>query len=109
MTVSKNGSHEQVFLKEAQASVPDLWAFYNSPLSMGEERYTKLYEYGQFTKKRQQQLINKEDMQYTMVVEFDFIGSWGQQQYFLGQVTDRLNQQLPIRYFLKPMKNRPLG
>ncbi len=105
MTTFNQGRYENVFLKEDQSSVPDLWEFSNLPLEIGKDRYSKFNEYGEFTKKRQQELINKEDMQYTMVVEFDFIGSWGQQQYFLGQVEDRLNQQLPIGYYVKPMQN----
>ena len=105
MGIATEGRNENIYMKIADASVPDIWEFYNRPLDLGKERYTKLRESGRFAKKRQQRLINKEDMQYTMVVEFDFIGSWGQQQYFLGQVRDRLHQQLPIGYFLKPLRN----
>lgn len=105
MTAFNQGQYENVFMKADEASVPDIWEFTNLPLELGNDRYTKFQEYGNFTKIRQQDLINKEDMQYTMVVEFDFIGSWGQQQYFLGQVQDRLNQQLPIGYYVKPMQN----
>ncbi|RED98405.1 efflux RND transporter permease subunit [Marinoscillum furvescens] len=103
MAVSHGGSHEQVYLTEAHATVPDLWGFYHRPLHLTEERFTKLHHYGDFVKKRRQELINKENMQYTMVVEFDFIGSWGQQKYFLGQVMDRLEQQLPIGYSVKTL------
>ena len=59
---------------------------------MSNSRVTRLNGLGSFSKEREQDLINKENMEYTMVVEYNFIGSYGQKEYIIGQVEKRLVQ-----------------
>lgn len=104
-SIYENGYRKQIYLVPDEVSIPDFWEINNQPLSLGDEKATRLSGLGQFRKEREQDLINKENMEYTMVVEFNFIGSYGQKEYILGQVEQRLIQELPIGYRIKQMYN----
>nr|WP_319398803.1 efflux RND transporter permease subunit [uncultured Carboxylicivirga sp.] len=101
MSVTKDNSTQYVYLTPERASVPDFWKINNYPVEVSQTRTARLDELGSFTKEREQDLINKENMEYTMVVEFNFIGSQGQKKYIIGQVEKRIEQELPIGYRIK--------
>jgi len=101
MSVTKDNSTQYVYLTPERASVPDFWMINNYPVEVSQTRTARLDELGSFTKEREQDLINKENMEYTMVVEFNFIGSQGQKKYIIGQVEKRIEQELPIGYRIK--------
>ena len=78
-----------------------VWEFYNSSVSLNEHKHVKVKDAGTISKTRVADLINKVDMQYKLVVEFDFIGSYGQKSYILGELTDDFITRLPIGYRLE--------
>lgn len=95
------GSIRYVYLTPDRTSIPDFWEINNHPLDLGNDQMTRLSGLGHFHKEREQDLINKENMEYTMVVEYNFIGSNGQMEYIIGQVEKRLVQELPVGYRIK--------
>jgi multidrug efflux pump subunit AcrB len=96
-----NSNWKNIYLLPERASVPDFWEINNLPLDLGNDRVTRLSGLGNFQKEREQDLINKENMEYTIVVEYNFIGSYGQKEYIIGQVERRLVQELPVGYRIK--------
>ncbi|TKG94495.1 efflux RND transporter permease subunit [Puteibacter caeruleilacunae] len=96
-----NGVREPVRLKRADRSIPDNWEFYHKALPVGKDKIARMDFFGTLKKERVTDLINKENMEYTMVVEFDFIGSYGQKEYLVGRVIKKMADELPIGYRLK--------
>lgn len=95
------GNRHPVLLKAGQGQIPDYWQFYNLPLETGNEKFARLNYFGAMNKTRVADIINKENMEYTMVVEFDFIGSHGQKEYIVGKVIKKMADELPIGFRLK--------
>jgi len=95
------GNREPVVLKTSHSQLPDYWEFYNQPLEVGTNKLARMNYYGSLKRERVTDLINKEDMEYTMVVEFDFIGSYGQKEYIVGKVIKKMADELPIGFRLK--------
>ncbi len=101
MTIYDNNQPQYVYLCPDNATIPDFWDFKNNSLKISDDRITRLQDLGSFKKEREQDLINKENMEYTMVVEFNFVGSIGQKEYLIGQVEKRIQQDLPVGYRIK--------
>ncbi len=101
ISVYREREQQNVYLLPEQTSLPDFWEINNRPLDLSNSRVTRLNGLGSFSKEREQDLINKENMEYTMVVEYNFIGSYGQKEYIIGQVEKRLVQELPVGYRIK--------
>jgi len=95
------GNRHPVLLKAGNEQIPDYWQFYNLPLATGNEKFARMNYYGAMNKTRVADIINKENMEYTMVVEFDFIGSHGQKEYIVGKVIKKMADELPIGFRLK--------
>ncbi len=96
-----DGTRQQVVLKSNRSELPDYWQFYNQALEVGKDKLARMNLYGSLTKQRVTDLINKKNMEYTMVVEFDFIGSYGQKEYIVGKVIKKMATELPIGFRLK--------
>jgi multidrug efflux pump subunit AcrB len=106
MTMYKNGNAESINLVPDKLNIPDFWEISNKPLKLNNNEITRLAGLGSFYKEREQDLINKENMEYTMVVEFNFIGSFGQKKYIIGEVEKRLAQELKVGYRIKQQYNK---
>ncbi len=101
MSLLNEGNREQVILKANTSLIPDYWQFGNQALSVGKEKLTRMDHLGSLKKERVTDLINKENMEYTMVVEFNFIGSYGQEEYLVGKVIKKMQDELPIGFRLE--------
>lgn len=95
------GIREPVVLTTDRSQMPDSWQFYNQALEVGKDKLARMNYFGSLSKERVTDLINKENMEYTMVVEFDFIGSYGQKEYIVGKVIKKMDDELPIGFRLK--------
>lgn len=95
------GTREPVVLQTDRSQMPDYWQFYNQGLEVGKDKLARMNYFGSLNKERVTDLINKENMEYTMVVEFDFIGSYGQKEYMVGKVIRKMADELPIGFRLK--------
>ena len=96
-----SNSTQPVMIKPDRTTIPDFWKFRNSALPLDSLNFVRLNQFGDVKTQRIRNLIHKENMEYTMVVEFDFIGSIGQKTYILGQVVKKAADNLPIGYRLK--------
>ena len=101
MASTAENETKYVYMKPMASSLPDFWMINNHPIDIGGDRTTRLQEWGTFYKQREQDLINKENMEYTMVVEYNFIGSYGQKEYIIGTLEKRIHQNLPVGYRIK--------
>ncbi|MCL3781511.1 efflux RND transporter permease subunit [Prolixibacteraceae bacterium JC049] len=101
ISLYNNNVREPVIIKRDNRKIPDFWEFYNGVLPISKERIGRIDKIGQLKRERVTNLINKENMEYTMVVEFDFIGSYGQKEYLVGRVIKKMADELPIGYRLK--------
>jgi len=97
----QNGLREQVVLQAKESQIPDYWQFYNRAIDLGDEKVARMNFFSNLKRERLTDLINKENMEYTMVVEFDFIGSPGQKEYLVGKVIKKMSDELPIGFRLK--------
>ncbi len=95
------GNREKVVLKGNRPVIPDYWQFGNQALEVGKEKMARMGYFGKLKKERVTDLINKENMEYTMVVEFNFIGSYGQKEYLIGRVIKKMQDELPIGFRLE--------
>lgn len=101
LTIEKEQQRTYVYLVPTGKEVPDFWDVNNKPLNVGEDRVSRLSGIGTFSKEREQDLINKVNMEYTVVIEFNFVGSYGQKKYMIGNIEKRIQQMLPIGYRIK--------
>lgn len=101
LNLYKDGHPEPVMLRTQSSQLPDHWMFYNQALDVGKDKLARLNFYGRLKKERVTNLINKENMEYTMVVEFDFIGSSGQKEAIVGKVIQKMIDELPIGFRVK--------
>lgn len=101
MNLYNNKVREPVVLKRSSRRIPDFWEFYKGALRITDKRIARIDHLGQLKRERVTNMINKENMEYTMVVEFDFIGSYGQKEYLVGRVIKKMSDELPIGYRLK--------
>jgi multidrug efflux pump subunit AcrB len=101
MDLMNEGNREKVVLKGTRSVIPDYWQFGNQALEIGEEKVARMGYLGSLKKERMTDLINKENMEYTMMVEFDFIGSGGQEEYLIGRVIKKMQDELPIGFRLE--------
>ncbi|MCG8477323.1 MAG: efflux RND transporter permease subunit, partial [Cytophagales bacterium] len=98
----QNGEYtEEVNLRRVNRKIPDQWELQQGALSMGDMRMARLEGMGRMTRNRVSRQINKENMEYTMVVEFDFIGSDGQRHVLMEPIIKKMANELPIGYRLE--------
>ncbi|MFC0878289.1 efflux RND transporter permease subunit [Saccharicrinis sp. FJH2] len=93
-----SGEPYDILLKKSGFTYNDRWRLNNIPISVTDEKSIKLNQLSHTSKQRTSDLINKENMEYKLVVEFDFIGSYGQKQYLVGGLAKRFNQDLPVGF-----------
>ena len=92
-----NGESEKITLNSKQAVTNDIWALRNVGYSIGDRQY-KLDEIATITKEQAPQEIAKENQQYRLAVQFNYIGSSKQGDKVLDKEIERLNKQLPMGY-----------
>ncbi len=101
LTLYKDGNREPIILRAQSTQLPDFWMLNNQALDVGNKKLARLNFYGHLKKERVTNLINKENLEYTMVVEFDFIGSYGQKNALVGKVIQKMAEELPIGFRVK--------
>jgi multidrug efflux pump subunit AcrB len=94
----EQGEPMQLILKRETFEFDDLFAFNQQPVELSNQKVTKVNRVGKINRQRVTDLINKENMEYMLVVEFDFIGSYGQKDYIIGALAKQFNQDLPIGF-----------
>jgi len=98
MYVRQGGRYEQLVLKPAHTHELDLWALQQTPLRAHDSLSFKLSEVARLVKEPAGDIIYREDQQYRMYVEYDFIGPYTLQRRVRERMTEQANAWLPLGY-----------
>jgi multidrug efflux pump subunit AcrB len=100
-----DGNYERISLRSRQSDDFDIWMMGNTPVNV-DNTMVRLGDLGNLEKQALNKTICKENQQYRLIVEYDFIGN-----YKLGQITREriireVSDQLPIGYTIKETEYR---
>jgi len=91
------GGAENILLHSAQAYDYDVWGLMNMPISIGT-RTLKLADFATVQKRSASRSISKENQQYVLYLQYEYIGSGTQGRKILDADLEKLNAQLPLGY-----------
>ncbi len=95
------GEIEVVRLNSLQSDLYDIWALQNIGRKI-DENYYKLSELASIKKIQTPQEVAKENQQYRLAVQFNYIGSSKQGQKVLKREIEKLNKIMPMGYTAQP-------
>lgn len=88
---------EEMILKSKQSDLYDIWALQHLGQKVGKQFY-KIDELATLSKEQAPQEIVKENQQYRLAIQFNYIGSSKQGDKVLDKEIEKLNKQLPVGY-----------
>lgn len=88
---------EEIILKSKQSDLYDIWALQYLGQKVGKQFY-KIDELATLSKEQAPQKIVKENQQYRLAIQFNYIGSSKQGNKVLDREIEKLNKQLPMGY-----------
>lgn len=91
---------ENLTLASAQHQSYDVWALLNRPIAINGRNY-KLSELAQVNKVQAPQKITKENQEYVLCVQYDYIGSAEQGKKLQKQDIQTLQARLPMGYSIE--------
>lgn len=94
------GQMEQAVLVSSEAERFDAWHMQNDILAIGD-RDVKLSELGAMAKRKSGNNIYKYNQQYSLIVAFDFVGSYELAARFTERQVERLKAELPVGYSVR--------
>lgn len=92
-----DGEREDIKLASRQSKDYDIWALQHVGHSLGNRMY-KLDELAEITKEQAPQEVGKENQQYRLALQFDYIGANTQGGKVLEREVEALNKRLPMGY-----------
>ena len=95
---------EQIKLSSRQSDEYDIWAMQNYPYG-SDGRYYKLSELADIGKGQMPQEIAKENQQYRLCLQYEYIGSSEQGNKILKKDLEEFNKELPMGYSAEPENN----
>ena len=98
--VSTNSGQEQIYLDAKQAEVYDIWNLIHMPMNFGDKE-VKLSRVAQIEKGQSPQNIYKENQQYRLCIQYEYIGASEQGQKVLEEAVDSFKTQLPMGYTIE--------
>lgn len=98
--VNGERSQEQIYLNSRQATAYDVWALMNMPIPIGD-RTLKLADFATVSHRDAPKSIAKENQQYRLCLQYEYIGSGTQGKKILENDLERLSRKLPIGYSAK--------
>ncbi|MEM8891821.1 MAG: efflux RND transporter permease subunit, partial [Bacteroidota bacterium] len=93
-----NDKYESIILKAKEEANWDLWKNLNSSIPLSNSLNVKLKELASIEKRPVGDVIDKEDQQYKLLVEYDFIGPYRLQNKVQNNMIAESNQELPLGY-----------
>ena len=91
------GAYQQVKLISDQAASFNVWDLKNTPITIGEREY-KLNQLATIEKRNTGNEIRKENQQYHLVVNYDFLGNNQLASQFQKGFVEKFEKLLPIGY-----------
>ena len=88
---------EQLRLTSLQSSSYDVWSFVNIPFSINRQAY-KLADFATVKKGQSPQKVAKENQQYILCLQYEYIGSSEQGRKLLKKDLEAFNALLPMGY-----------
>ncbi|WP_172914131.1 efflux RND transporter permease subunit [Capnocytophaga canis] len=92
-----DGQNEDIVLHSKQSKTYDIWSLQHAGNHF-EEQFHKLNQFAQITKGQAPKEIAKENQQYRLIVQFNYIGSSQQGNKVLDNEIEKLNSSLPSGY-----------
>lgn len=92
---------ERIVLNSRQSKEYDIWSLENVPGKIGRDREYKLGELATVRKTQASQNIVKEDQQYRICLQFEYIGSNEQGKKTLNRYIDEFKPGLPMGYTME--------
>lgn len=96
-SVMTDGENEEIILSGRQAREYDIWALQHLGRRVGD-RYYKLNEVADIARGQAPQEVGKENQQYRLVLQYDYIGSNTLGQRKLERELEEFNKRLPMGY-----------
>jgi len=103
--VSSNSGQEQIYLDAKQSANYDIWNLIHAPMNIGEKE-VKLSRVAQIEKGQSPQNIYKENQQYRLCVQYEYIGASEQGQKVLEEAVNSFKKQLPMGYTIENKSGR---
>lgn len=94
------GERENIKLSSKQSKAYDIWALKNTSQVIGKRMY-RLSELAAIAKEQVPQQIVKENQQYRLCLQYDYIGSNSQGTKLLKREVKAFNKKLPMGYTVK--------
>lgn len=92
-----DGEREDIKLSSQQGSFYDIWQLRHAPQLYGKQSY-KVDKLADISKEQEPQEISKENQQYRLVLQYDYIGATSQGKKVLEEEIKELKQRLPMGY-----------
>ncbi len=88
----------KIMLSSMQSADYDLWALENMPFTTDSAKQYKLSQVAAIDKRQTPQEIVKQDRQYQLCLQYEYIGSRGMGDKLLKQDVEAFNRELPMGY-----------
>ena len=92
---------EQIVLNSKQSKEYDIWSLEHIPGKIGKDREYKLMELAKLQKTQAPQNIVKENQQYRLCLQYEYIGAYEQGRKVLEQNIEAFKKELPMGYTIK--------
>jgi multidrug efflux pump subunit AcrB len=92
---------EKIILYSKQSTAYDIWSLEHIPGKIGEDSEYKLSELARLTKIQSPQNIVKEDQQYRLCLQFEYVGTSQQGSKVLKRTIDEFTAELPMGYSIE--------
>ncbi len=103
-SVSSGKGTERIRLYSTQGVEYDIFALMNQPFKVGEKIF-KLSDVGQIEKRQTPQSIVKQNQEYVLCLQYEYIGSNKQGERVLNEDLEKINSIMPVGYRAENEKN----
>jgi len=103
--LSSSQGQEQIYLEAKQAKNYDIWNLSHASIK-ANNKDVKLIDVARIEKRQSPQNIYKENQQYRLCVQFEYIGASEQGQKVLEKVVDNFKKELPMGYTIENKSGR---
>ncbi|MDR0961999.1 MAG: efflux RND transporter permease subunit [Mediterranea sp.] len=97
-TVTTENGNERIRLSSRQSQAYDIWAMQHSPYLTDNGKSYKLAELATVEKEQTSQQIVKENQQYRLCLQYEYVGSNEQGNRVQERVLEAFNETLPMGY-----------
>lgn len=104
-SIVPSGEREDIVLSSRQATTNDIWALQQVSYPL-KNSYYKLGELASISNEQMPQEVGKENQQYRLTLQYDYIGAYTQGYKILERELELLSEQLPMGYTVQSESSR---